>query len=121
MAFGVVLALAPTVAAAQAPADDPWFGRDKALHFGASALLAGGGYGVAALLTDSRPVRAGVGAATALTAGIAKELFDLAGFGHPSWRDFTWDVIGAACGVLVSFVLDVWVISPLLRPAPQPM
>lgn len=66
-------------ASARAADPDPWIGPDKALHFGASAGLAGLGYGAAALLWDDTGLRLGVGASVALTAGIAKELVDLAG------------------------------------------
>ena len=39
------------------PDDDPWFGRDKALHFGVSASLAVVTYAGASLKTDDRPTR----------------------------------------------------------------
>lgn len=113
--------LAPRAASAQsAPDPDPWWGPDKALHLGLSAAIAGTGYGIAAAFTESRPLRLLIGGSAGLLAGTAKELLDLAGLGDPSWKDFTWDVIGTACGVLVAFLLDAFVITPLLGPAPQP-
>lgn len=115
-----LLFLLPGVARAQSvPDPDPWWGPDKALHLVFSSAIAGAGYGITAAFTDSRPVRLLVGGAAGLLAGTAKELLDLAGLGDPSWKDFTWDVIGTACGVLVAFLLDVFVITPLMQPAYQ--
>lgn len=97
---------------ARAEDPDPWFGRDKALHFGASALLAGGGYAGASLATDDTRVRLAVGGGLALSAGVAKELWDLAGHGDPSWRDLTWDVVGTATGLAVAAAID-WAVGRL--------
>lgn len=105
------------VAAAQVD-PDPWLAPDKALHFSVSAGLAGLGYGGAALFTENRPARLAIGAGFALSAGIAKELADLAGLGSPSWKDFAWDVAGTAVGVLVSWLLDCFVFAPLFPPHP---
>ena len=66
---GVALMMA-SEARAQQRDSDPWFGHDKALHFGASALLASGGYAGAALLTDDVRLRLGVGGGVALAAGV---------------------------------------------------
>lgn len=99
---------------------DPWFAPDKALHFGFSAAISGLGYGGTALLTEDRAVRVVVGASLGLAAGITKELLDLAGFGHPSWKDFAWDVAGVTVGVVLSWLLDVFVITPLSRGPPVP-
>ena len=98
---------------------DPWLGPDKALHGSISAGLAGLGYGGAALLTEDRRLRLAIGAGLALTAGAAKELADLAGLGQPSWKDFTWDVIGTAAGLLISWLFDRFVFTPLFPPAPS--
>ncbi len=85
---------------------DPWFGPDKALHFEAAGSLAVVGYAGAAMITTDRPVRAGAGLALGLGAGVAKELWDLDGHGDPSWRDLTWDLIGATTGALVALAID---------------
>jgi len=123
-----VLALLASSPDARAASPDPWFGRDKLLHFGVSAGLASGGYWTAALLTDEPFVKLGVGAGTALAAGTAKELWDLSGRGNASWRDLTWDVVGTLCGLAVSWGLD-WLLSeagdepakaPVDAPAQQP-
>lgn len=115
----LLVALAGSTAFAQAD-PDPWFAPDKALHFGVSAGLAGLGYGGASLFTEDRAVRIAVGAGFAFSAGIAKELLDLAGLGRPSWKDLAWDALGTAVGVVLSWVLDVFVITPLGRPPPTP-
>lgn len=111
----LLLVLCSTVAKAQQD-PDPWFAPDKALHFTFSAGLAGLGYGGAALVTEDRGVRLAVGGGVALAAGIAKELLDLTGLGHPSWKDLAWDVAGTAVGLVISWLLDRFVFTPL---APQ--
>src|SRR4051812_37962306 len=72
--FSIVLAI--VVAAPEARAADDLFGRDKALHFAASAGIALGGYGGATLFTETRPPRLMVGGGLALLAGVAKEIAD---------------------------------------------
>jgi putative lipoprotein len=103
----LALLILSTADAAAAQSTDPWFGPDKARHFTLSALITSGGYGVSTFLTESIPVRVAFGASVGITAGAAKELFDLAGFGHPSFRDFAWDVFGTAVGVGISVAFDV--------------
>lgn len=85
---------------------DPWFGRDKALHFGVSAALAAGGYAASSPWLDSRAERTLAGSAFSLSLGAGKELWDLSGHGDPSWRDFTWDVVGTAVGVALALGID---------------
>jgi putative lipoprotein len=92
--------------AARSEPPDPWLGRDKALHFSASAVIAAGGYGGSSLLTDDRRWRLVAGAGLAVAAGAGKEIADGYGYGDPSWRDFTWDLIGAATGVGIAWLLD---------------
>jgi uncharacterized protein YfiM (DUF2279 family) len=113
----LLLALWPTLSGAQED-PDPWLAPDKALHFSFSAGLAGLaglGYGGAALVTEDRALRLVAGGAVALGAGIAKELLDLAGLGHPSWKDLVWDVAGTAVGLVLSWLLDRFVFTPLAR------
>ncbi|WP_050434258.1 YfiM family protein [Chondromyces crocatus] len=117
------LVLAPNLASAQesalprrsplvrpaAPAlapRDPWVGHDKALHFTASAAIAGGGYALGALGTRDVPGRLAVGAILALSAGATKEVLDAAGFGQPSLRDLAWDVVGTVFGLLFAASVD---------------
>jgi putative lipoprotein len=97
----------PFASRAAARDPDPWFGPDKAIHFCASATLAGGGYALGALATDDIAGRLSMGAAMALGAGLAKEVFDATGHGTPSWRDLAWDALGAAVGLGLSVWLDL--------------
>jgi len=90
----------------EAQAEDPWFGQDKLLHFSASAALAMGGYGLGLALFDCEEPRLLLGGGIALGAGIAKELYDLGGAGHASFRDLAWDVLGTAVGLLLSWAFD---------------
>jgi putative lipoprotein len=98
-----------------ARAGDDWFGRDKALHFGASFALAGAAYaGAAALDREPRApavVPLGIGAMVALGAGVAKEMHDRTSGGDPSLRDLTWDGIGTATGLLTAWLIDHYLLS----------
>jgi putative lipoprotein len=87
---------------------DPWWGKDKARHFGASAALAMGGYAAAAPFTERPPLRLASGAALALSLGIAKELADRHTGGDPSLRDLTWDLAGTATGLCTAWLIDRW-------------
>jgi putative lipoprotein len=109
-AFLLTFAMA-TSATSGAWADDrdPWFGRDKALHFGVSVVLGAGGYAGSALIVDRPWQRALLGGAFSLTIGAGKELVDMTGYGDPSWKDFTWDVIGTAVGVGIALLIDLTV------------
>jgi putative lipoprotein len=90
----------------RARAEDLWLGPDKGLHFGASAVLAAGGYAGSMWIVREPFERAALGAGVGLAFGIGKELYDATGRGDPSWRDLAWDVIGCAFGVGVSLLLD---------------
>lgn len=79
--------------------------------------LGAGGYGGASLLVEPRWARAALGGGFAIGVGGAKELWDLR-HGDPSWRDFTWDVIGSAAGVTVAYLLDLALSAA--RPVAQP-
>lgn len=106
-ALALSLTLAPSAALAQqAPDPDPWWGVDKALHLGASAGITGGGYAIATQLTDDIAGRAAIAASLGIGAGLAKEVADAFGLGHPSWKDFLWDVIGTGIAVSVSVSID---------------
>jgi putative lipoprotein len=95
---------APGTAYAE-PARDPWWGPDKALHFGVSAGLGAGGYALSSLVFERAWQRALAGATLALSAGVAKELFDAAGDGNASFKDLAWDGLGT--GVGAALLLDL--------------
>jgi len=116
--LGALLAGAATVVAielragdARAADPDPWLGPDKALHFGLSVGLAGGGYALSALVLERPWQRAVAGAGFSLTLGAGKELYDLSGHGDPSWKDFTWDVAGTAVGIGIALLVDAAISS----------
>lgn len=104
IALPVLLACLPS--GASASEEDPWFGEDKKLHFAVCAGLAAGGYALGAAFWEEKSARLATGATVALGAGVAKELADLAGYGHPSWRDLAWDVIGTGTGLLLAWSVD---------------
>ncbi|WBM72739.1 YfiM family lipoprotein [Buttiauxella sp. WJP83] len=80
-------------------AQDQWHGQDKAQHFMASAILsaAGNEYGQHQGWRDTRS--ANFGFLFSVSLGATKELWDSRTTGSGwSWKDFTWDVAGAATG-----------------------
>ena len=95
--------------AGRASARDDWFGRDKALHFGATFALAGAGYAAGAAFSPEPVVRFGVGGTLAMGAGIAKELYDRSSGGDPSLKDLTWDALGTASGLVTAWLFDRYV------------
>jgi putative lipoprotein len=107
----------PSVAHADSANADPWFGQDKLKHFAASGSLAVVGYASTSMLTEDRSLRIGGGAALAVGAGVAKELWDLDGHGDASWRDLGWDFMGAATGLLVSVGVG-WAVHRIFQPPP---
>lgn len=125
-ALVVVAVASPSRALADPPDPDPWFGKDKALHFAASGTIAAGGYAVGAALLDARGHALILGGGLAALAGVGKEVLDLTGFGDPSWRDLAWDGIGTVAGLAVAFGVDLLVrgVSDkhplLLAPADRP-
>ncbi len=100
------LALLLVCGTASASDADPWFGQDKALHFSFSVVLSAGGYAASSAFLDSRTERVIAGSTFSLTLGAGKELWDLSGHGDPSWRDFTWDLVGTAVGVALAAGID---------------
>ncbi len=110
--------------AARASDPDPWFGRDKALHFGVSGAIAAGGYAAGAALFDARGHALLFGGGVALAAGVGKEVLDAAGFGDPSFKDLAWDIAGTAVGLALAWSVDALVRGvdaehpALVRPAP---
>lgn len=113
--MGLVFALAlPLQARAADP--DPWFGRDKALHFGISAALAGSGYAAGALIfPEHRTAPFLTGAGLSLTLGVGKEVLDHLSGRRFSARDLVWDVAGTAVGLAVAWAIDALLIRPLTR------
>lgn len=102
--FAIGIAPRPVRAA---PSDDPWFGRDKALHFGLSMGLSATGYGLGVGSLDGRAWGLLVGGSVGLGAGLLKEGADLAGLGHPSWKDLAWDLAGVAVGLGIALCIDL--------------
>jgi putative lipoprotein len=85
---------------------DPWVGRDKTLHFVVAAGIAGAGYGVTTAFAEDRWKAFAVGGGAALAAGALKEGYDATGPGDASWKDFAWDVLGAAAGLAMAWGID---------------
>jgi putative lipoprotein len=88
-------------------ADDAWLGRDKFLHFAASAVIQGAAYSV--FHRDARyTVAAQRASLVTVAVGVGKELYD---WRHPakhdaSWRDLAWDGIGGVAATVVAKQAD---------------
>ena len=91
---------------AQPAKADDWLDQDKLLHFGVSTGLAAALYNNPAPLT--REERLWTAALITLMIGASKELiWDADGNGDPSFKDMTWNAVGAFTGVLAAFLVDV--------------
>lgn len=85
---------------ALAPPRDSWFGRDKAFHFVASALVQGTAHS-ALRATGADYGHASRGAAlVTLTVGVGKEWWDRNHGGDASARDLAWDAVGGIVGAV---------------------
>ena len=102
---GALVIAALFVAPARVGAEDKWLAADKARHFGAGTGIAGGGYAIAARLTEKTRWRIAIGTTAGLGAAAGKELHDRSR-GTPSWRDFTWSAAGTATGVFIAWIVD---------------
>lgn len=102
---------------ARAADSDPWLSQDKGIHFGVSAAIAGGTYGVSAPHFDNRTAPLLIGAGIAAAAGISKEVWDAAGYGTPSWKDLAWDTLGIATGLAIAWGIDILVRGAHLKRA----
>jgi putative lipoprotein len=108
--LGLVAAIGASAVPARADDPDPWISRDKAFHFDVSAGLAAAGYGVSAgWIVDARWKALAIGGGLALVVGAGKELVDATGIagGDPSWKDFTWDALGAVAGLALAWGVDL--------------
>jgi hypothetical protein len=63
--------------------------------------------------------RALAGAGLALSAGVAKELWDLSGHGDPSWKDLAWDGMGTGVGVGLALGVDLLLFRQRERALPS--
>lgn len=79
--------------------------RDKQLHFAASAAISGAAtVGLSSAIRDPTTAAA-FGIGLGLSAGIAKELYDLTGRGTASGADLAWDVAGVAAGAALGWLV----------------
>lgn len=82
------------------PAEDPWLGRDKLLHFTASAVIQCATHAVLRANGNDYGGASRGAAITTLTVGIGKELWDRQGRGNASVRDLAWDAMGGVTGAV---------------------
>jgi putative lipoprotein len=85
---------------------DPWFGRDKALHFLASAAIQGASHAVLRANGADYGAASRGAAAITLTVGVSKELLDRARGRDFSFRDLAWDGVGGVAGAVAARQLD---------------
>lgn len=106
LAFVTFAVMIASSAKAHAQDTDRWFSADKGIHFGASAAISGTTYGVTTRYFNNRYAPLLIGAGIGIAAGISKEVWDAGGYGTPSWKDFAWDVLGVATGLVVAWSID---------------
>lgn len=91
---------------AQSASDDRWFARDKALHFGISALIQSIAHNaLRASGADYREASVAAGVLT-LSVGVTKELWDRADGRYFSWKDLTADAFGAGSAAVIVRQVD---------------
>lgn len=111
MKLGLAIAVASLVVGAasseaRAADPDPWLAKDKSLHFGVTAGISSLSYVGASFFTPSLVWRTTIGVGVGVAVGGAKEVLDMTGFGDPSWKDFTWDVVGSVVGAGLCLGID---------------
>ena len=101
------LAFTLAIGGAPVPSErDPWFGRDKLLHFTASALIQGAAHAAFRARSASYAQASWGAAAVTATAGVGKELWDRHHKRDFSFRDLTWDGIGGISAAVVARQVD---------------
>ncbi|MCL2625463.1 MAG: hypothetical protein FWD46_01420 [Cystobacterineae bacterium] len=89
-------------------ADDGWWAKDKRKHLIVSSSLAGVTYLWLGQTRLEPAFRMGASALVVLGLGALKEAWDALGYGQPSWKDMTWNVIGSAVGLVVAWFIEHW-------------
>ena len=89
---------------------DAWWGKDKQKHFLVSSSAAFATYVWLGHSGLESPIRMGAAAMLVLSAGALKEARDAMGYGHASWKDMTWNVIGSVVGLVVGWVVERWLL-----------
>lgn len=85
---------------------DPWFAKDKFLHFSVSAAMPGFLHYLGYVQCDMNERTSAIGAVSvSALIGIAKECYDRRKKNHFSWRDLLWDGLGLTIGYFV-FIHD---------------
>jgi putative lipoprotein len=79
---------------------DAWFGRDKFLHFTASAVVQCATHSILRANGSDYGVASRGAALATLTVGIGKEVWDSRRGGDASWRDLAWDGAGGVAGAV---------------------
>ncbi|MGK9175920.1 YfiM family lipoprotein [Yokenella regensburgei] len=88
-------------------ARDQWSGQDKAQHFLASAMLSAAGNEYARHQGYGGDRAAVYGLMFSVSLGASKEFWDSRPNGSGwSWKDFAWDIAGAATGFAVWQLAD---------------
>ena len=100
-ALPITIVLVLSGCAASTTNHDHWFGEDKLYHFAAAASIGAGSSAVARDRGASRSEASIVGVSIAITAGVAKELYDeYVKRTYWSWKDMFWDAVGGIVGGL---------------------
>jgi uncharacterized protein YfiM (DUF2279 family) len=80
---------------------DPWFGRDKVLHFSAGMAIPGLTYHFYVCRLNRGEKRGRVYAVSlTILLAVGKEVYDKKKKGHFSWKDLAWGGLGLAAGYI---------------------
>ncbi len=102
MAAALLLMAAWPGQAGAGGAADAWWGRDKAVHALAAAVVGAGAADTLHTRGRSPCDAARIGVLFPLTGGLIKELADPSFHRSPfSWRDLAWDLAGGIAGAAV--------------------
>ena len=85
---------------------DPWFGRDKLLHFTASAIIQSAAHSAFRWRGATYGSASWAAAGVTASAGIGKELWDRHQKRDFSFRDLTWDGIGGVSAAVLIRQVD---------------
>jgi uncharacterized protein YfiM (DUF2279 family) len=92
------LVLAFSLGGRQTVPADRWFASDKWMHFAASAVIQGVGYGLARE-SNGHGASLRIGAATSAAFGLGREIYDGRVKGRFSKKDLVWHALGTAAAV----------------------
>lgn len=91
-----------TACASVSAREDPWFGKDKIVHFCASGLIAGVATAAAHTQDRNDSETFVIAMGMTLSLGAAKEAYDGYLGNSWSWKDLMWGALGGLAGYFIA-------------------